>query len=154
MTATDFAARDSSVVQPLALPTVSARSEFVRYLVCSALALLVDLGLYWGCLKLGLSYPIAAAVGFCAGLFVAYTLSIRWAFQMRRLGNQRVEFAVFAAVGILGLGLTELLLWALIGQWGLSPLIAKIETAGGVFLFNFGLRKTLLFTRPTRRVAH
>lgn len=152
MTATNFAAFEHSPTEPLALPVRGAQGEFLRYFLCSALALLADMSLYWIGLKAGLSYPAAAATGFCVGLFTAYTLSVRWAFRTRRVGNQQVEFLLFAGIGFLGLGLTEVLLWALIGHASLNPMIAKAATAGAVFFFNFGLRKALLFTRTRTEV--
>lgn len=153
MTATNFAAFEQSATEPLGLPSRGASGEFIRYFLCSVLALLADMGLYWMGLRVGLSYPVAAAAGFCIGLFTAYTLSVRWAFCARRVGNQQVEFLLFAGIGVLGLGVTELCLWLLIGHLGLPPMVAKVMTAGAVFFFNFGLRKALLFTRSDAEVT-
>lgn len=147
MTATNFARVDSSSGEPLALPTGDAGEELVRYFLSSAIALLGDMGVYLAALQLGLSYPIAAAAGFVVGLWAAYTLSVRWAFRTRRVNDPQIEFLLFTGIGILGLGLTELLLWVLIGSLHLPALMAKVATAGAVFFFNFGLRKALLFTR-------
>ena len=131
--------------------------EFARYFAASALAFLVDLGLYRLGLVVGASYAVAACVGFVAGLAVAYVLSVRWAFRVRGLKDARAEFAVFALVGVGGLLLTEALLWLQIDVLGLDRVLAKVSAAGGVFLFNFGLRKALLFTRrgatASRRIA-
>lgn len=124
--------------------------EFARYLACSLLALAVDTGLYHGTMQLGLHYPWAAIVGFLAGLATAYTLSVRWAFEVRNVSNRTAEFAIFAGVGIAGLALTEGLLWLQIEALGLHPLAAKIVAAGVVCVFNFGGRKALLFTRDAR----
>lgn len=153
MTATNFAALNASTGEPLDLPESGARSEFVRYFVCSTIALFADVTVYWVSLRLGFTYPAAAAAGFCMGLFAAYTLSVRWAFRTRRVNDPHIEFLLFAGIGILGLGLTELLLWALVGKWNQSPLVAKAVTAGVVFGFNFGLRKVMLFTRSNTEVA-
>jgi putative flippase GtrA len=121
--------------------------EFLRYLVCSALALGSDAGLYAIGIHAGMSYALAACLSFLVGLAVAYGLSVRWAFKVRAIDNPRAEFLVFAGVGIAGLLLTEALLWLQIAHLGFSPLWAKIGAAGVVFLFNFAARKALLFTR-------
>ena len=136
------AAAPSVVTGPLA--------ELVKYFLASAIALGADAGLLALATRAGLAYPVAAAVGFLAGLGVAYWLSIRWVFEARSMNNGVAEFAAFASIGIAGLGLTELVLWATIEHmaWSLPP--AKIAAAGGVFLFNFGVRKALLF-RPSAR---
>ena len=120
-------------------------AELARYLVASAIALGVDTGLYALGLRLQLGYPLAAVLGFLGGVAVAYLLSVRWAFRTRRLGDARIEFIVFAAIGALGLLLTEALLWLQIDVLGFGPLAAKLTASCAVFFFNFGARKLVLF---------
>jgi putative flippase GtrA len=135
------ALRDASRAQTLIL-------EFLRYGLCSALALGADMAILLVLNRtLGLHYLIAAAIGFLTGLFIAYALSVRFAFRERRLGDARAEFILFASVGLLGLALTQVLLHAFVGGTGMALAPAKIVTAGFVFLFNFGARKVLLFTQ-------
>jgi putative flippase GtrA len=123
--------------------------EFLRYFVCSALALAADTGVYWLALRLGVAYQGAAVAGFIAGVSTAYVLSVRWAFRRRSLANAHVEFLVFLAIGVAGLGLTEALLWLQIGVFGVGPIVAKLLSAVVVFLFNFVARKLVLFSfRP------
>lgn len=156
MTVSSFADTRTAgdLVAPLdvALPETPAlaaplRAEFVRYFICSALALAVDFGLFVALVAAGTGYAAAAAIGFVAGLGVAYVLSVRFVFKERALRDARAEFVLFAAIGVVGLALTELLLWLLIGRWHWTPAPAKLITAGLVFCSNFGLRKALLFTR-------
>ena len=127
-------------------PRVFRVAEMARYLACSALALAVDSGIYFGLLQLQVSYATAAACGFACGLWLAYVLSLRFVFKTRRLRSARIEFLVFAVVGVFGLGLTEALLWLMIELAGMGPLQAKLLTAGFVFASNFTLRKLILFT--------
>jgi putative flippase GtrA len=122
--------------------------EFARYLLCSMLALSTDLGVFSLALQLGLSYPIAAAAGYGVGLWLAYTLSVRFAFVHRTWVDRRVEFLLFALVGLFGLLITEVLLLLLIGRVGIEAHVAKLLTAGPVFLSNYAMRKTLLFWQP------
>ncbi|MGN6527999.1 MAG: GtrA family protein [Burkholderiaceae bacterium] len=127
--------------------------EFVRYFAASALAFGVDLGLYRVGLAVGFGYAAAACLGFTMGLAVAYGLSVRWAFRVRGMRDARAEFIIFALVGLAGLALTEALLWLQIGLLHVAPVLAKIAAAAVVFLFNFGARKALLFTRRGAVVA-
>jgi putative flippase GtrA len=125
--------------------------EFLRYFACSALALGVDAGLYALLMAAGWDYATAAAAGFMTGLLVVYVLSVRLVFSTRRMTDTRREFATFAGIGVFGLLVTELLLWALIEHFGAGAMVARMLTAGVVFVLNFTLRKVLLFTSPASR---
>lgn len=153
MTAPSFV--DAVAVEPAeAAPAPGAIAgliELARYLLASALALAIDTGLYALGLRAGLGYGLAAVVGFLGGLAVAYAISVRWAFRTRRMRDARLEFLVFAAIGVLGLLLTESLLWLQIEVLAWGPLPSKLIAACGVFLFNFGARKLALFNAPAAR---
>ena len=124
--------------------------EFLLYLAASAAALALDSSVFFVSLRLGVNLALAACLGFSLGLMLIYTVSTRLVFAQHRLAERRNEFALFALIGVAGLLLTEALLWLLVKQLGVAPLTAKLASACGVFLFNFVLRKTLLFTaRPT-----
>ncbi len=148
MTASKFADSTLALAAAPAARLGRVQWEFVRYFACSALALALDAGLFGLGLYAGLSYSVAAAIGFIAGLVLAYFLSVRFVFGERRLADERAEFVVFACIGLAGLMLTELLLWLMIGQRDWHPAVAKLISAGVVFGFNFGSRKVLLFTKP------
>ena len=122
--------------------------EGARYLAASALALAVDFGSYVGLIRLAkLHYLVAAPVGFALGLATIYLLSIRWVFRQRRLADRRAEFALFALIGLAGMALNQLIIYAAVQLLAASPELAKILSAGMVFCFNFVSRKLLLFTR-------
>lgn len=147
MPANKFA--ETAVAAPAPVTISGVVREFIRYFGCSAMALAADGGLFALGLHLGVPYPLAAAIGFIAGLWLAYTLSVRFVFGERRLRDERAELLVFAAIGVAGLLLTELLLWLLVGHAHWSAGYAKVASAGFVFCFNFGARKALLFTKRT-----
>ncbi|MDO8786512.1 MAG: GtrA family protein [Sulfuritalea sp.] len=122
-------------------------AELLRYLAVSGAALAVDTA----CLLVVaqfVHYLWAATFGFVLGAVTSYVLSVRWAFRHRRLAAfPKTEFAAFAAVGVAGLALNNLVIFAVVERVGLSLLAAKAVAAGITFLFNFGLRKWGLF-RP------
>lgn len=119
-----------------------------RYGVTSVAALAADTTAYALALRAGASLPLAIALGFALGLAVAYAGSVLWVFQQHRLRDRSAEFVAFAAIGLIGLLLTQATLWWLVAQRHWPAVPAKLLTAGGVFAFNFSLRKLLLFTRP------
>jgi putative flippase GtrA len=131
---------------------IAVRSGFLaegtRYVTASAAALAVDFGVYAGLVRFAsVSYLVAAPVGFALGLATIYLLSVRWVFGARRLADARVEFAVFASIGLAGMALNQLVIYIGVEAWSLSYELAKLVSAGVVFCFNFTLRKLLLFTR-------
>jgi putative flippase GtrA len=127
----------------------AARREFLEYFAASLVSLAVDLGIFSALLRVaGLSWFWAATIGFCAGVLTAYWLSVRWVFSSRRLGHApRSEFGLFAAIGVVGLGVTQAVLWVGIETLHLQPELVKLVAAGATFLFNFAVRKSLLFRR-------
>ena len=56
-----------------------------------------------------------------------------------------IVVAVFALIGLIGLGLTELLMWLFAGRAGLHYLPSKLLTTALVFIWNFAAKKLLLF---------
>lgn len=122
--------------------------EGVRYFAASAIALAIDFGIYAGLIRFAaVHYLVAAPIGFAFGLATIYLLSIRWVFRERRLADRRAEFALFALIGLAGLALNQLILFAAVQWLAASFEVAKIISAGMVFCFNFISRKLLLFTR-------
>jgi len=125
--------------------------ELLAYGLASAAALSVDAALLVVLIDFGVHYLAATAVGFCAGIAVAYALSVSMVFRHRAIADRRREFAGFLAVGLVGLVLTQLLMAFWVSLVGLEPPLAKLPTAGLVFVFNFVARRTLLFSRPAPR---
>lgn len=120
-------------------------TEFARYFVASLAALLIDTAVLLSTATV-LHYLVAASLGFVAGALVSYLLAIRWVFGQRRLvQRKRAEVGVYALVGVLGLGINDLVIFLAVSSAGLSLLGAKLVAAGITFLFNFALRKLLLF---------
>jgi putative flippase GtrA len=123
--------------------------EWAKYLAASVAALAVDYTLLVLLTELvGLHYLVSAAIGFSAGLIVTYVLSVTVIFKQRRFGRT-LELGGFVVIGLLGLGLNELLLKGMVEGLGLHYALAKIPAAGISFLFNFAARRLILFTAPS-----
>lgn len=128
---------------------VRLAADLVKYGFASAAALALDYGLLMiGYKLLGVNYLLAAALGFVAGLCLVYLLSVRYVFSGRRRLRPGSELVGFLVTGLIGLLLNEALLSVLVESGYLSVALAKIPTAGCVFLFNFTARRALLFSRP------
>lgn len=94
---------------------------------------------------LGLHYLLSGGIAFGLGLATNYLLSISWVFNVHRLENRFAEFGVFAVIGLVGLLLTEVLLWFFTEKLSLHYLISKLASVFFVYLWNFSARRYLLF---------
>jgi putative flippase GtrA len=130
----------------VASPADTIGHQFVRYAGVGAIAFGVDFGALWALTELaGLHYLVSAVAGFALGLAANYWLSLRWVFRRRTLGSASAEFGVFALVGVIGLGLNELVLWAATERIGLPYLASKCVAAMLVLVWNFLARRQILF---------
>ncbi len=120
--------------------------QFFRYIFVGGVAFLVDFAsLYVFTDYIGIFYLISAAIAFILGLITNYILSINWVFNRRSLDNKTIEFSVFAFIGIVGLGLNELLIWFFTAEVGFFYLLSKIVAAIIILFWNFFARKVTLF---------
>ncbi len=132
---------------PTSLRLIEVFHESWKYLLVSVLALAIDAGLLLALTRgAGLHYLLANAIGFCAGLVVNYLLSVGFVFRQRRLRTPGLEFAGFLAIGLVALGLNELLMKLFVDGFAWALLFAKVAAAGVGFVFNFIVRRLLLFT--------
>jgi putative flippase GtrA len=121
--------------------------ELIRYVGASAAALALDLSLLWlQVAVIGVPYLAAAAISFLCGTALVYWASVSHVFGFRRLESARNEFAVFLAVGLVGLAINLGVIHIGVSRLGLHYLLAKVGAAGCTFLANFAMRRWLLFT--------
>ena len=128
--------------------TESTVVQLFRYTFVGGLAFIVDFGsLFILTEYLNLFYLISAGIAFILGLITNYALSVNWVFSNRTLDSKGMEFFLFTVIGLIGLGLNELLLWTLTDLLSIYYLFSKIITAIIIYLWNFFARKYLLFNK-------
>ena len=122
--------------------------QLFRYLFVGGLAFVVDYGLLVFLTEvLGLHYLISATISFIAGLIVNYFLSTSWIFRKSKLENKWLEFLIFSIIGVIGLGLNNLLLYLLTDKVHIHYMISKLLTTVVVMLWNFISRRIILFNK-------
>lgn len=127
-------------------PASTVSIQLLRYTAVGGAAFAVDFGsLFWLTEFGGLHYLLSAAFAFCLGLVTNYLLSVAWVFPRRSLSSRGLEFLLFGLIGLAGLGLNEMVLWALTEGAGFHYLLSKAGAAVVVFLWNFFARKLSLF---------
>ena len=129
-------------------PTVNPALQFFRYAFVGGFAAIVDWAVLYLLTKLGLHYMVSAVFAFIAGLLVNFALSKRIVFSAEkpRVGKT-AEFAGYAVTGVIGLGLTELILFLLTEKAGLHFIVSKIIATALVLVWNYLSRKLFLYGR-------
>ncbi len=108
-----------------------------------------------------ISLIIATAFGFCAGLVVNWILSVKFVFRAvknKEEAHSTKGFAIFSAIGLIGLGITELgvvllvYIFPEITLFGLTKFLlpweewlAKVIMTCIVLVFNYVGRKIFVF---------
>jgi putative flippase GtrA len=120
--------------------------QLFRYIFVGGAAFIVDFGsLFILTDFLGVYYLISAAIAFILGLLANYILSVNWVFNRRTVENRTFEFGIFALIGIIGLGLNEVIIWFFTDNLQMYYLYSKIISAVIILFWNFFARKFTLF---------
>ncbi len=139
--------------------------QFFRSLFVGGIATVADMGfliLFRELFKM--PETGATVIGFVAGLTVNYIISTFWVFSKAKVQNRVFDFIAFAVIGIIGLGLTSLIIapFAMEGLFGegffvrnqifgsIIPtdkyyIIGKLLATVIVYIWNFCARKFILY---------
>lgn len=121
--------------------------QLTRYTIVGGLAFIVDFALLFILTEyIGLHYIASATCSFLAGLLVNYYISTAWVFEST-IKSKQIEFTLFALIGVLGLGLNDLLIWIFTEKCHIYYMFSKLITATLVYLWNFLGRKYLVFNK-------
>lgn len=104
--------------------------QFFRYTLVGGLAFVVDLVLLFVLTEYAhWHYLVSATLSFLAGLLVNYILSTQWIFRSSKIKNKKIEFILFGLIGVIGLGLNNVLLYFFTDLIGLYYMLSKLITA-------------------------
>ncbi len=128
--------------------------EFIRYVFVGGFAFIVDFATLALCKEyifatLGsVGLYLAVFAGFMTGIVANYMLSLWFVFvndKQKEKGRGLSAFLLFVIIGIIGLGLTELGMWAGVEVVGMHYMITKIGVAAIVLIWNYAARKIFIF---------
>lgn len=133
--------------------------EFVRYCIVGGVSAVVDLLVNYVFLYFIFKAStqdtarviLSVAIGFVAGLVCNFVLSNLFVFtdkEQREKGNTLSAFLIFAAVGLIGLLLTEVLTWAgtlVIPDTGIMYILLSCIVKGVVLIWNYVGRKIFVY---------
>jgi putative flippase GtrA len=117
----------------------------VKYLGVASTAAVVDVGSLWLLYSaIGLNHLLAAALAFGAGLVANFAMARRWVFGADGPPTTR-EFSGYWLIGLMGLGLTEAIMFLGVDVGGMPVMLTKLGALGIVFSWNFLMRRFVLY---------
>lgn len=117
--------------------------QILRFGVVGGLAFVIDFGVLKALVDLAhWNYLIASAVAFTVSVVFNYILSIFWVFDVEEK-NVRDLF-LFIVLSVIGLGITELIMWILVEKAACYYLFSKVVATAIVMVYNFITRKLFL----------
>ncbi|HSW98832.1 MAG TPA: GtrA family protein [Candidatus Saccharimonadales bacterium] len=126
--------------------------QFVRYFAVAGVGLAVDFGtVIFTKQVLGFYYLLAVCCGFILGLIFTYFFSNKFVFGAPK-GDHRKVFLLFGVVGLVGLGILNILMLVLTGWLGVNYIVAKALATVVVFAWNFLARRTLFHNEELEQV--
>ena len=87
---------------------------------------------------------LAAAIAFIISVIYNYIASVKWVFDVNKEKNEKANFVIFIVLSIVGLIITEIIMWFGTDVMKISYLIIKIVATAIVMVFNFITRKMFL----------
>ena len=128
-------------------PTKNGFLQFFRYIFVGGIATVADWGTLFVLTEFAHVYHLVSAVfAFVAGLIVNFILSQMLVFKANEAKVKPVmEFVGYALIGIVGLGITELIMVLFTNCWELHYMISKVIATVIVLAWNYIARKKLLY---------
>lgn len=132
--------------------------EFIRYIFVGGFSAVVDMGVLYIMTEFvfdgekdGIALTLSVAAGFIFGLIVNYLLSQLIVFtskSQREKGKRAGAFLIYAAVGLIGFALTELLMhigMLFVSHEGLWYILLNCFVKGIVLVWNYVGRKIFVY---------
>ena len=119
--------------------------QIFKFLFVGGLAFLIDYISLIICKEVfNLSTLLASAIAFTISVIVNYILSVTWVFEVDETKSKKQNFIIFIIFSIIGLILTEIIMYVGSDILKISYLIVKIVATAIVMVFNFVTRKIFL----------
>ena len=128
-------------------PTKNGFLQFFRYLFVGGIATVVD----WGILFLltdiaKIHHLVSAIISFIAGLAANFILSKALVFKQNEAKVKPLwEFVSYAVIGVVGLGITELIMFVITDCFNQYYMLSKVIATVIVLAWNYLARKIIIY---------
>lgn len=119
--------------------------QIIKFGFVGGIAFLIDYSILIICKELfHFSVLLSAAIAFTISVIFNYLASVKWVFEVDQEKSKKQNFILFIVFSIIGLILTELIMYIGTDIIDISYLIVKILATAIVMVFNFITRKLFL----------
>ena len=119
--------------------------QIFKFVIVGGTATVLDWILYYILYNyLKINPLIANIISFSISTVYNYWASTKWVFEVNKDKSSKRLFIEFVLFSVIGLGLTELLLWIGIDLLSMNAMLIKIIATIIVMIFNFITRKIFL----------
>ena len=117
-------------------------NQIGKFFVVGIIATVIDYVILIICKELiGLPILLSTSIAFVISLIFNYILSTKWVFKVSSSRKKSILFILFSIIGLL---LTEFIMWLLNIKLLINYLIVKVIATAIVMVFNFITRKFIL----------
>jgi putative flippase GtrA len=120
----------------------------IRFLISGLIGLTVNLGLYRFFTSLGVHYLAGSALALLLALVVGFVLQKYWTFEDRSHERAHVQLSLYMLVGLGNLAVNSVVVYVLVGIFGVYYLLAQAIGAGTVAIVSFFIYREFIFTAP------
>lgn len=119
--------------------------QIFKFGIVGGIAFLIDYVVLFCCKEfIGLSVLLSAAIAFTVSVIYNYIASVKWVFDVNKEKSAKKNFVIFIILSIIGLIITEIIMWIGSDIMKINYLIVKIIATAIVMVFNFITRKIFL----------
>jgi putative flippase GtrA len=120
--------------------------QIFRYLLSGLFAFFVDAFILFSLTEyFNFHYLLSTVLAYSVGIFVSYIINIIWVFNNRKQKRQSIEILFFILITLFGLLITYVSMWYFTSKLEIYYLISKVITTVIVFVWNFIMKKKILF---------
>ena len=128
-------------------PTQNGFLQFFRYLFVGGVATVVDWGMLFMLTEFAhIHYLISTVLAFIGGLATNFLLSKQLVFKANEARvSPLIEFLSYALIGVIGLGITELIMVLFTNHLDFHYMISKVIATVIVLLWNYMARRYAIY---------